>query len=85
MSLMHISPGARTSPVHPRSFGEAQDGEEKKLTAERIARLEVSASGELTVYDTKTAGFAVKVRPSGVKTYMAFYKTPGGRRGLFRR
>ena len=28
-SLMHISPGARTSPVHPRSFGEARMAKKK--------------------------------------------------------
>lgn len=47
--------------------------------------MEVPSSGELTVYDTKTSGFAVRVRSSGVKTYMAMYRTSGGRRGSFRR
>ena len=57
----------------------------EKLTVERISRLAVPSTGELTVYDTKTPGFAVRVRSSGVKTYMAFYRTAGGRRGSFRR
>ena len=49
----------------------------EKLTAERIAAPGRPVSGELTVYDTKTPGFAVRVRSSGVKTYFAMYRTPG--------
>ena len=41
----------------------------KRLTNANVARLR-AASGDYTIWDTRTAGFGVRVRPTGHRTYV---------------
>jgi integrase len=56
-----------------------------RVTPELIKRLVPPERGEYTVHDKSTAGFGVRVRASGTKTFIASYRLPGGRRGAARR
>jgi integrase len=55
------------------------------LTDRQVKALEVPASGEYAVHDEKQKGFAVRVRASGAKAFVAIYRLKGGRRGAVRR
>src|SRR5689334_9238092 len=54
-----------------------------KLTKRFVDAL--ASSTRLYVYDADLRGFGVSVSPSGAKTFLAQYRTPGGRRGVSRR
>jgi integrase len=56
-----------------------------RITPTLLAALEPKIDGEYTVHDKAVPGFGVRVRSSGVKTFIASYRLPGGRRGAVRR
>jgi integrase len=57
---------------------------DQRITKRVVDRLKVLPR-EYSVWDAKLAGFGVRVRPSGAKTYVVIYRAGTGRRAPFRR
>jgi integrase len=56
-----------------------------RITPTLLASLEPKTEGEYTVHDKAVPGFGVRVRSSGVKSFIATYRLAGGRKGPVRR
>src|SRR2546423_6763326 len=56
-----------------------------KLTDRRVATIRADATRRLEVPDDKVAGLALRVTPSGAKTWTLRYRVEGGRRARLRR
>ncbi|MFA4994773.1 MAG: site-specific integrase [Bdellovibrionales bacterium] len=50
-----------------------------KITRRTVDALKAPASGEILLWDTEIKGFGIRVRASGVKTYIFQYRMAGGR------
>lgn len=50
-----------------------------KITKRSVDALKTPQNGEVLLWDTETKGFGVRVRSSGVKTYVFQYRMAGGR------
>lgn len=50
-----------------------------KIARRTVDALKAPASGEILLWDTEIKGFGVRVRASGVKTYIFQYRMAGGR------
>jgi len=57
---------------------------DQRITKRVVDQLKVH-SREYSIWDAKLAGFGVRVRPSGAKTYVVVYRAGTGRRAPFRR
>src|SRR5262245_25211846 len=55
-----------------------------KITKGVAAEAEITGK-EYVVWDTAIQGFGLRVRPSGAKSYVFVYRSPGGRAGKVRR
>ena len=76
VSLSFLS---RAPPVHPREAGGARIMTPRKLTKKTVDALRPTEQ-RYEVRDTSTPGFAVRVNPSGAKTFIYRYRI-GGRGG----
>ena len=56
-----------------------------KITKRCVDALMPPEGGEVLLWDTETKGFGVRIRPSGVKTYVFQYRMHGGRSGLLQK
>lgn len=55
-----------------------------RLTKTVVAEAQPSER-EYVLWDSRVAGFGLRVRPTGSKSFIFAYRTPGGRRGAYRR
>ena len=53
----------------------------QKLTETTVGRAPVPTSGQTMIWDSSTTGFAVRILPSGARTFWFAYRTAGGRSG----
>lgn len=58
--------------------------QKQKITKSVVADAK-RADREYVIWDTNIAGFGLRVRPSGAKSFVFVYRTPGGRAGKVRR
>jgi Arm DNA-binding domain len=52
-----------------------------KLTETAVRRAGVPTTGQIMIWDSGVTGFAVRILPSGVRTFWFQYRTAGGRSG----
>ncbi|OOG42696.1 site-specific integrase [Rhodanobacter sp. C05] len=50
----------------------------QKLTKRLVESLRPAVSGDVFIWDTEVTGFGVRVKPSGTRSFMFRYRTPGG-------
>ncbi len=50
----------------------------QKLTMRLVESLRPAATGDLFVWDTEVIGFGVRVKPSGVRSFLLRYRPPSG-------
>jgi integrase len=50
-----------------------------KITKRSVDTLSTPEKGDVTLWDSDLKGFGVRIRPSGVKTYILHYRMAGGR------
>ncbi len=59
------------------------------MTVKRLTKRTVDSAApraaEYAIWDGELAGFGLRVRPSGTKTYVVQYRVGGGRRGIVRK
>jgi hypothetical protein len=63
----------------PDFFQEAQKTMQGKITKRSVDTLSTPEKGDFTLWDSDLKGFGVRIRPSGVKTYILHYRMAGGR------
>jgi integrase len=55
-----------------------------KIGKRAVDALKVPERGQIVLWDNQLAGFGVRVRPGGAKTYLVRYRPGGGRRAALR-
>ena len=83
--LSGISGGFRfgVAPVQPRSIFRSEPVTTQRITNRAVDALKSNGS-EFTVWDGAVAGFGVRVRPTGAKSYVVIYRAGAGRRAPVR-
>jgi integrase len=56
-----------------------------KITKRSVDMLQPPEAGEETLWDTEVKGFGLRIRSSGVKTYILHYRPGGGRKAPLRK
>ena len=56
-----------------------------KITKRSVDTLDAPETGDLTLWDVDLRGFGIRMRPSGVKTYVLHYRMAGGRNSVLKK
>ena len=51
----------------------------QEITADLVRNLDAAPAGDLFIRDTVTPGFGIRIKPTGVASYIAEYRVSGGR------